>query len=145
MAGVKENGGGGGFQRARDIEVRGDGDAGEALINELLDEIAVVLDNASDTKLRVRSGEAAEAEGLLQLSLEERTRAIGLSWGAGVGDGVKSQLGAALNVVEERLFARGHRGRAERADLAFPILGENAGGAKRDDKGESSYDVHVCS
>ena len=61
-----------------------------------------------------------------------------------VRDGVESQLGAALNVVEERMFARGHRGGTECADLAFPILGEGAGGAKHDDKGESSYDVHVC-
>jgi hypothetical protein len=125
--------------------VCGDGDAGEALINELLDEVAVALDNTSDTRLRVRSGEAAEAEGLLQLSAEERTRAIGLSWGAGVRDGVESQLGAVLNVVEERLFARGHRGGTECADLAFPILGQGASGAKRDGEGESSYDVHVCS
>ena len=82
---------------------------------------------------------------MLQLSAEERTRAIGLSWGAGVGDGVEGELGAVLQVVEERPFARGQRGRTECADLAFPILGQSAGGAKRDDKGESSYDVHVCS
>jgi hypothetical protein len=50
-----------------------------------------------------------------------------------VGDGVKGELGAVLQVVEERMFARGQRGRTECADLAFPILGE------------SSYDVHVCS
>ncbi len=79
------------------------------------------------------------------MSAEERTRAIGLSWGAGLWDGVKGELGAVLQVVEERPFARGHRGGTECADLAFPILGESAGGAKRDDKGESSYDVHVCS
>jgi hypothetical protein len=143
MAGVKENGGGGGFQSARDIEVRGDGDAEEALINELFDEVAVASDNASDTRLWVRSGEAAEAEGLFQLSAEERTRAIGLGWGEGVGDGIEGQLGAVLQVVEQRLFARGHRGGTERSDLAFPILGEGAGGAKRDGEGESSYDVHV--
>jgi hypothetical protein len=45
--------------------VRGDGDAGEALIDDLLDAVTLPLEDADDSGPGVGCGEVAESQGLL--------------------------------------------------------------------------------
>jgi hypothetical protein len=65
VACVKENSGSAAFQRAGEVEVRGDGDAGEALIDDLLDAVTLPLEDADDSGPGVGCGEVTESEGLL--------------------------------------------------------------------------------